>query len=154
MSEDIFENNKNVIEKFDDNGNLVYSKDNENTERWLEYDDNGRIIYLKKVGCYSKPSNGVEFWYEYDSNGRLISSKSSWGVFELWEYDSNGNEIHHKLTSKNSLYPTDDPLIIRTSIEEEWKEYDSENRLIKYRDHLGNVQEYIFEDNDIIEKVA
>ena len=57
-----------------------------------EYDNNGNLIH-------SKNSNGYEYWKEYDSNGNLIHSKDSDG-YESWkEYDSNGNQIHYKDSS-------------------------------------------------------
>ena len=54
-----------------------------------EYDNNGNLIH-------SKDSNGSEGWYKYDSNGNLIHSQNSHGLEKWYEYDSNGNQIHYK----------------------------------------------------------
>ena len=67
------------ISEYDNNGNLIHSKDIYSKEEWNEYDNNGNLIH-------SKYSNGREVWYEYDSNGNEIHYKNSDGKEEWHEY--------------------------------------------------------------------
>ena len=68
------------ISEYDNNGNLIHSKDIYSKEEWNEYDNNGNLIH-------SKYSNGREVWYEYDSNGNQIHYK-----------DNDGEEYWHEYT--------------------------------------------------------
>ena len=77
------------ISEYDNNGNLIHSKNSDFVECWKEYDSNGNLIH-------SKYSYSCEEWSEYDSNGNLIHYKNSDGKEEWNEYDSNGNLIHFK----------------------------------------------------------
>ena len=53
--------------------------------------------------------------YKHDNKGNLIHAVDNLGDVWIWEYDANGNMTHHKGPGN-----------------EFWKEYDSQNREIKY----------------------
>ncbi len=50
-----------IKRKYDDRGNLIYSKDSMGFESWREYDENNRKIHWKH-------SDGSECWYKCDKN--------------------------------------------------------------------------------------
>ncbi len=77
---------KIVEQKFDKNDNLIYWKNSDNFEKWIEYDKNNNEIHFKY-------SSGFEYWQEYDENNREIYYKNSNG-WEYWKkYDKNNNVI-------------------------------------------------------------
>ena len=54
------------ISEYDNNGNLIHSKDSYGREEWNEYDNNGNLIH-------SKCDSSYEEWYEYTywKNGKI-----------------------------------------------------------------------------------
>lgn len=45
-----------------------------------KYDDDGNLIYTKRT-------NGLEIWYDYDSNGKCIHARGSNGAEEWYDDD-------------------------------------------------------------------
>ena len=76
-----------VFRKYDENGNLIYTRNSDDgIEQWREYDDNSNLIYHKN-------SKGLEKWFEYDENGNKIYYKDSDQLERWYEYDENNNLI-------------------------------------------------------------
>lgn len=70
------------MREYDENGNLIYFKDNfadKNYEEWREYDENGNLIRLID-------SNGNEVINKYDENGIKI-------LDDVYEYEFYPEEI-------------------------------------------------------------
>ena len=102
------------LREYDQNNNLIHSKDSNGVEEWQDFDQNNNLIHYKN-------SNGYEYWKEYDLNNNLIHSKDSNGVEEWKEFDQNNNLIHSK-DSDGFEY---------------WREFDQNNNLIHYKDSNG-----------------
>ena len=47
---------------------MIWGKNKDGTEVWMEYDEEGNNTHLKT-------SDGYEEWFEYDKNGNIIRSK-------------------------------------------------------------------------------
>ena len=62
---------------YDQNNNLIHSKDSDNFEYWQTFDQNNNLIHYKS-------SIGREYWKTYDQNNTLI-----------YHIDSNGYEEKH-----------------------------------------------------------
>lgn len=60
-----------MISEYNENGNLVYCKREDDREEWHSYDENGNCIYTKR-------SDGFEYWARYNNN-TLIWFKNSIG---------------------------------------------------------------------------
>lgn len=83
----------NINENFydyDERGNEIYYKRTLNgeikIEIWREYDENNNLIY-------SKDKNGNEWFYRYDENNRCIYLNEPFIGESYCEYDDNGNTI-------------------------------------------------------------
>ena len=75
-----------IIEKYDDRGNVIYFKGSGGNEDQYKYEENKNLIYFKN-------SNGYESWREYDENNNEIHFKNSNG-WEYWhKYDENNERI-------------------------------------------------------------
>lgn len=71
--------------KWDELGNVIYSKNSSGLETWKEYLPNTKLI------IHEKRSDGFEKWIDYDSNNNEIHFKTL--TYESWseyEYYSNG----------------------------------------------------------------
>ncbi len=85
------------IEKYDDNGNLIYFKCPDGYELWEEYDKNNKLIHYKNT-------SGLEWWAKYDElknkieiteqeykeiefrkNGKKYNSRTKCSRFELMD---------------------------------------------------------------------
>jgi len=77
-------NNILKVKEYNLHGDLLYKRNSNGFEAWLEYDAKGNLTHFKN-------SYGVEIWEKYDDNGNRIHYKDSHG-FEYW-YDSDGKEI-------------------------------------------------------------
>lgn len=89
----------NIIEKYDDRGNVVYQNNiKKGFSVWLSYDGNGNVIYTRN-------SEGIELWLKYDDRGNELGIVSSDGfgdnLFE-YDYDSKGRIIRKKLYIKKN----------------------------------------------------
>lgn len=80
------------FKKYNDKGNLIYSKDIDGNETWYSYHISGTVAMI-----HSRNKSGSEEWYSYDKKGRKIYYKNVFGD-EIWyEYDENGNQYYkHK----------------------------------------------------------
>ena len=78
--------------EYDKKGNLIYTKNNDGDEQWLEYDKKGNMIHYK---C----SDGYEEWYEYNSKGKLTHYEDSDGHEEWIKYNSKGKLTHYEDSS-------------------------------------------------------
>ena len=74
--------------KYDENGNLIYSINHMGVSIKRKYDDRGNLIYEEE--------NSDGYWRksEYDENGNEIYYEDSYGNFKKWEYDEDGNIIY------------------------------------------------------------
>ena len=76
--------------EYDDNNNLIHSKEKSGFEAWYEYDDRGNQIYIKD-------SDGVEIWHEFYNSGKLKFEHYKSSKEEYWyEYDENGKTLKGK----------------------------------------------------------
>ena len=109
--------------KYDQYGNLIYSKNKHGFEDWYDYDDLGRRIYWKN-------SDGHEQWYKYIKGKKCIYKDYSNFVTSFADYDENGNLIHIKDSRGNETWYDDDSRKIHEINEgiEFWIEYDSLGR--------------------------
>ncbi len=74
------------VEKFDERGNLLYSKEESyGFELWCEYDKNNNEIHCKN-------SDGIEAWREYNENNRIVYWKNNIG-HEIWYKWENNEQI-------------------------------------------------------------
>lgn len=99
------ENSTELILKFDEHGNCIYSKGEDGYEHWLEYDKEGIQIYGKDPKDWENKE--FEEWRcEFDEKGNLIYSKDRNGKesFIKIEYDANGNIILHGNTKYENTY--------------------------------------------------
>ena len=83
-------------EKYDDRGNLIYSKNSKGFEMWAEYDKNDNIIY------YKNSEYGDRYWSKYDDKGNLVYMKDSNGREGWCKYDENDRRIN--ITEEESKY--------------------------------------------------
>ena len=100
--------------EFDENGNLIHSKNSNGFEKWNTFDEKNNLIHFKN-------SNGFEYWNTFDENGNLIHSKDSMGD-EYWNtFDENSNLIHYKDFKG-----------------EYWNTFNENNNLIHYKNSMGD----------------
>ena len=62
--------------KYDENGNEIYRRDNDDNEEYKEYDSNGHMIHLED-------GTGWQLWREYDSKGNMIAEWDNIGR-QVW----------------------------------------------------------------------
>lgn len=104
------------IQKFDENGNLIFQNDN-GYEKWFEYNSHNAPVFEKSDDGEEKSWNR-----KYDSDGNLIWFEREWSGYKCWrDFDENGNCIHQKDSDYN----------------EKWFEYDSNNNLIHMKKDNG-----------------
>ena len=153
------------IAEYNENGNLIHSKDESGYERFYNYDSKGNLLYQKDTegneSCYEydehgnvihyKINHGYEYWNEYDSKGHKISYKDSNGQEDLYEYDSSYKKVHVKNNNSNeSWYEYDDngnEIYFRNSRCERWQKYDSNGKRIYFKTSLGEESWYEYDDN-------
>lgn len=132
---------------YDDNGNIIYSKDSDGLEHWYEYNELNKIKY-------HKTNNGFEIWYTYDDKGNEIHNENNMNDYTDYTYDENNNLIHYKLSSGFEIWYTYDnkgnlTYTKDSSGYEITKEYDDNSNLI----HFSNGKyEYFkkYEDNKLV----
>lgn len=122
-------------EKFDINGNLVYTKELDSDEVFYKYDNNGNKIY-EKYGDHEdtyqydknnklihEKTSSYEWWYEYDKYGTIIHEWTSDGYESktVCKYDKNGKLIY----SKSNVKPIGSP----ERIDEWWYEYNADGTI-------------------------
>ena len=125
-------NEKKVINKYDERGNLIHYKDYKNTEYWKQYDEKGNLIHYKD-------SRNIEYWMDYDEKENIIHYKDC--DEECWRgYDDKRNIIYYK-NSRNFEY---------------WKQYDEKGNLINYNcyDMYGLEADYIMMSKSFAEKIS
>lgn len=64
------------VYKYDENGNEVYRRDNEDEEEWLEYDSEGHMIHIED-------GTGWQLWREFDAKGNMIAEWDNIGR-QVW----------------------------------------------------------------------
>lgn len=83
-----------IVEEYDDRGNLVYHKDSVGVENWMEYDEDNSMIHYKT-------SDNWEEWYEYE-NG--IQTKITEKEFEEAKFKKEQKEfLNREQTSRFEL---------------------------------------------------
>lgn len=153
------------MRSYDENDNLIYTKDSNGLETWYEYDSDGNEIHCKQ-------SDGFESWCEYDNHSRLIhettlddDSLETWYEYDIngniYDYDSNGiecwikcdrdgNEIYEKWSDGIKVwseYDNNRKIIHRKGTDgiERWYDYNSDRRLIHYKEVKLETNEYGFD---------
>ena len=81
------------IEKFDDEGNLIYFRDKTGYEEWWSWDEKTRTTKIKTSTGYV--SEAVE-----DERGNVIKFTNNRGYEEISEYDENDNLINVKVKNE------------------------------------------------------
>jgi len=61
-----------IIERYDEKGNIIYRRDSEGHECWYEYDENNNCTHYRDSG-------GYEYWREYDERGNVTYYRDSGG---------------------------------------------------------------------------
>ena len=96
----------NKIERYDDRGNLIYSKNQQGSEIWQEFDDDNN-----RTKRYTKWGDGfdLKYWDKFDKRGNHIYSKcknkKADYCSEWWrKYDKNNKEIYYKNSKGCELY--------------------------------------------------
>lgn len=106
------------ISDFDERGNLIHTKADNETETWMRYDDNNNKIYKRTLKVYPSGKEEIkeEFWEynircdvvnyrnsdgfkrttKYNENKDVIYYEDSYGYWEASEYDEDGNIISYK----------------------------------------------------------
>jgi len=80
-----------IIERFDEMGNVIYYRDSEGNEEWREYDEKNNVTHYR-----DSDNGGCEEWYEYDEDGNCTHYRNREG-FEIWrEFDAKGNCTHFR----------------------------------------------------------
>ena len=94
---------------YDEKGNLISIKDQEDNESQFKYDSNNQLINMTNT-------MGDDFKYEYSSKNptQLIAGISSSGVANEIKYDSNGNPIVTRISKKYNLELTNGVYKIRS----------------------------------------
>ena len=98
-----------VLEKYDDNGNLIYRRILNLYDEWYEYNENGKMIHLIN-------SNGYEEWYKYDDKGNasygFYTHRCKEGMIEIpaktpdemFEEDFIPNDLGYIVNKMNEYY--------------------------------------------------
>ena len=163
------------IEKYDENGNLIYDNDNGH-EVWKEYDSHNNAISEKHNNGEEKTwkrkydSNGNCIWFrrdwsgyesyrDFDEQNNLIHTKDSDGKETWYNYDSNNNLIHTKDSQMNEWWGKYDEngflIHTRTGLENwitSWVETridnDSKGNVIHTKGHNGQESYFEYDEND------
>lgn len=137
-----------IVKTVNDKGQITYYKTKYGYEAWYEYDDNGNNIHYKNnddFECWTTFVNNLPVQYknsfgegwtkEYDANGNGIHHKTNTG-YEWWrEFDDNNNVIHHKGISENGDIDVIDS--------EWWRTYDANNNEISFKGrNFSTLMEY------------
>lgn len=132
---ELFDDEIETINKYDQNGNIIYSKKWCIPTRSIEYEYEqkfniqNKLIYFKSIDCE------YEEFYEYDENGNLVFY--SYKDFSGYSYKTIFDEDHRKIKDIDNTGK-----II--------KEYFYENNYIIIRNHeTGYTEQHIF-NNDTI----
>ena len=108
------------VEKFDSNGNKLYSWNSNKWEEWYRYDEKNNAVYFKQSHD-GYVTGEVTKQYTYDIKGNKTHEYVSNGNEAMYEYDSGNNLVHEIHFDKS----------------EDWYEYDSKNNLIFNRKSNG-----------------
>ena len=65
------EEENGILKEYDENDNLIHSKNSNGYEEWYEYDSDNNCIH-------HKDSKGYEFWKKY-KGGKLVGYKDTLG---------------------------------------------------------------------------
>lgn len=117
---------RDVEEKYDARGNLIYYKNGNGTSTWV-FDDHDHIIFYED-------ENGKATWYRYDENGNEIFRKTSDGRTMITEYDKN-NKVIHSVDSFSG---------------ETWSEYDDKDRRIHFKHSSGFEKFTVYCENEAV----
>lgn len=159
---EIDENNNKFIKKFNNDGNLLYIKyENDVNDKekfktlyleYYDYDENGNNIYVIYNGEY-------QVWKKYDKNNRITEIQSSYNNIEtyiekiyyksdkeIYSIDSKGNIKITKYNENNDMiyyYETNSKEIIIDYI------YDKNIKIAKYNNGVIEITLYNDYNNEI-----
>ena len=145
------------ITDYDENGNIIYEKNDEN-ECWYEYDENNRMTHSQINSAWESDSEGIERWYSYDSEGKLFGVRFDGGE-EWYDYNSKKHTLVIHTTTGDSewKYECDENwnrLYGTNGYIEWWKKYDSNGNLISEGDTDGFTINYEYDSqNRLIKKI-
>ena len=132
--------NMETTYKYNDNGNIVYTKNNA-SESFATYDDNGNLTNEKILFTKNGKPSINEISYEYDKNRNMIFTKSVcktegeiyYDSFKSCKYDENNN-----LT-----YSNEDEV-------ETWYTYDKNNNMISEINNNGGCIFYNYNESGMV----
>ncbi len=95
---DFYKDLNSVYYNYDRQGNLISTKDSDNSSNKFKYDGNNQLINQTDM-------KGKRFKYEYDKTvtDRVLNAITSTGIKNQIQYDSFGNPVSTKI-SKKSIY--------------------------------------------------
>ena len=94
----LFKDVRSVTYEYDENGNIIASKNLNNEFNQFNYDDNNQLVKMTNP-------RGKNFSYEYDNNiiDRIIRGTSGTGISNEIEYDENGNIINTRIIGRGQM---------------------------------------------------
>ncbi len=94
----VLEDVRSITYDYDENGNVILSKNLNNTSNIFNYDTNNQLIKITN-------SKGSNFTFEYDNSvtDRVIRGISGTGIANEVEYDSFGNPITTKIQNNGPV---------------------------------------------------
>ena len=120
-----YSNGTSYQQSFDDNGNLLWTRDVMGRETYFEYDKQNRLIQKKLP-------NGLVELYFYSAKGRLMKIRDNTGREKSYQYDKKGNCIKESVLLSDNQYQT--TLFQR----------DSHGRIVSVTDPNGNLTQYSY----------
>ena len=145
------------ITDYDESGNIIYEKNDEN-ECWYEYDENNRMTHSQINSAWESDSEGSERWYSYDSEGKLFGVRFNGGE-EWYDYNSKKHTLVIHTTTGDSEWKYDcdenwNRLYGTNGYIEWWKKYDSNGNLISEGDTDGFSIQYEYDSqNRLVKKI-
>lgn len=75
--------------QYDENNNLIHSKDSSGFEEWFEYDHDGFLNHVKNNFNY-------ESWSKYDDENKTLTTIENGKIVTVVKFNEKGNEIWSK----------------------------------------------------------
>lgn len=87
----------NIINtNYDENGNLIHCKYDNGYEEKFKYNEEGQMIF-------SKDSDDVKIWFDHDENGNCTHLETSSRYHQWMTYDENGKLIRKEDSNGNKM---------------------------------------------------
>ncbi|MCM8529210.1 MAG: PA14 domain-containing protein [Lentisphaeraceae bacterium] len=129
--------------EYDNNGNLVYSKDANNVEMTCQYDNLNRDILCKDT---VEDSLGVNRQKVYDLNNNIVRVIDTKGKSELFSYDDRNRRTNHwdRLETDGHTESSLPPVADSTRYQ-----FDKNSNVIKITDVQENETVYVFDARNL-----